>query len=229
MKRLYDAPALTALQFCGTVTAAFSHDFKNALAIIKENAGLLGDLTAMAEHGRPLDLQRLTTLADRIGRQVQRADDMTRQLNRFAHSTDRPEAETDIETMLDLAVTMASRPAALKRVALELIPAPKPLRVTTFPFALQQMLYRCIESLLDAAGSGGRITLGATQRGDEIQVRLTPGTADGNVPPDDAAPARTAEIDRLAATLADGLDYETQTASWCLRWYRHDPAPAPEG
>ena len=229
MNRPYDASSLTALQFCGAVTAAFSHDFKNALAIIKENAGLLGDLAAMAEHGRPLDLHRLAALADRIGRQVQRADDMTRQLNRFAHSSDRPEAEADLETMLDLAAALASRPAALKRVNLELIPAPRPLRVTTFPFALQQILYRCIESLLDAAGSGGRITLEATAQNDGIQVRLTPRTADGSVPPNGAAPGRTEEINRLAAALADGLDYETQTGSWCLRWYCLDPAPASEG
>ncbi len=43
------------LQCFGSISASISHELKNALAIINENAGLLEDLSFMAEKGLPLD------------------------------------------------------------------------------------------------------------------------------------------------------------------------------
>ena len=48
------------------------------------------------EKGRPLSPERLVSLAGNIRRQVQRADDIIRRLNRFAHSAHEPAASTDL-------------------------------------------------------------------------------------------------------------------------------------
>ena len=212
-----DDLTMAGLRFSGTVTAAFTHDFKNALAIIKENTGLLQDLLAMAERGRPLDPERIAVLAERIGRQVERANRMTSQLNRFAHSADTPRVETDLATMIEMAAVLAGRKAALKRVTLETVPPATASRVSTFPFALQHLLYRCIESLLDGAGSGGRIVLEVHGGQDHVTLRLTACTADGRAQPDAAALSVTPEMTALAEALKIRIDRE-QTAGWQLAW-----------
>ncbi len=222
MNPTHPALAMNALQFSGAVTAAFSHDFKNVLAIIKENNGLLKDLLAMAEHGRPLDPERLAVLAERIGRQVERADRMAVQLNRFAHSADLPEVETDLGPMLELAVVLAGRPAGLKRVTLEAVPPAASLWVTTFPFALQQLLYRCIEPLLDRAGSGGKIMLKAQGGPASAAVALIARTAEGRIPAGDA-PAPALEMAHLAEALKIRLDWDEPDGGWHLAWRSHRP------
>ena len=58
--------------FFGQATASATHEINNVLAIINEYAGLLGDLAAGAEAGRPLDPARLTKTAGSILRQIKR-------------------------------------------------------------------------------------------------------------------------------------------------------------
>jgi signal transduction histidine kinase len=194
-----DDAQLVALQFMGKVVAAFSHDFKNALAIINENAGLLKDLTAMAAGGRPPEPARLETLADRIGHQVQRADEMTRELNRFAHSMDRTAEEVDLSEMLTLAAALSRRPAALQRVTLEVAPAGEPLRLTVFVFGLQRIIYECLQTAIGASKPGGKITLSAAGSADGLKVVITPDDADNQ----DLVPPK--RMEPLAADLGAGL------------------------
>ncbi len=62
------------LRFFGQVIASVTHDIKNSLATINENAGLLTDHATMAARGRPLDPEKVNVLAMRIMDQVKRAD-----------------------------------------------------------------------------------------------------------------------------------------------------------
>jgi C4-dicarboxylate-specific signal transduction histidine kinase len=55
MKRDPDPIGDAGLQFFGRMSASISHELKNALAIIKENAGLLADYVAMMGKGTPID------------------------------------------------------------------------------------------------------------------------------------------------------------------------------
>ena len=57
-----DIIAETGLQFFGRISASISHELKNVLAIINENAGLLEDLTSMADRGKPIDSARLKAI-----------------------------------------------------------------------------------------------------------------------------------------------------------------------
>ena len=113
-----DSASELGLDFFGNMTASISHELKNALAIVNENAGLLGDLALLMEKGRPLSPERLVSLAGNIRRQVQRADDIIRRLNRFAHSAHEPAASTDLGEVLAFTVALADRLATMKGVAL---------------------------------------------------------------------------------------------------------------
>ena len=58
--------AETGLQFFGRISASISHEIKNVLAIVNENAGLLEDYSIMAEGGMPLDPARLKKMASTV-------------------------------------------------------------------------------------------------------------------------------------------------------------------
>ena len=74
MSLAWDIMATEGLQFFGKMTASISHEIKNTLAIMNENAGLLEDLSILAERGRPLDLERVKRIAGQVTKQIHRAD-----------------------------------------------------------------------------------------------------------------------------------------------------------
>ena len=76
------------LHYFGMVSASVSHELKNVLAILNENAGLLQDFAAMAEQGLPLDPDRIRRLAATMLGQIDRGDAIINRMNRFAHSAD---------------------------------------------------------------------------------------------------------------------------------------------
>ena len=50
-----ESPENESLRFFGKMNASISHELRNALAVINENAGLIKDLMIMTEKGHPLD------------------------------------------------------------------------------------------------------------------------------------------------------------------------------
>src|SRR4030067_193492 len=78
------------LAFFGSITASFSHEINNIMAIIGELAGLMEDLLRVADLGHPPQLERFRRVSERIGTQVKRGEEMIKRLNRFAHTMDEP-------------------------------------------------------------------------------------------------------------------------------------------
>jgi signal transduction histidine kinase len=72
------ALAIEGIRFFGEISASISHEIKNVLAIINENAGLLQDMIMMNEKGLPLNPERLSKLAHSISGQVARATGSSR-------------------------------------------------------------------------------------------------------------------------------------------------------
>jgi C4-dicarboxylate-specific signal transduction histidine kinase len=149
----------SGLSYFGRTTASISHELKNALAIIKENAGLLGDYLLMADKGIPIDPARFKTVAGRIEDQTLRADAIIKNLNRFAHSVDDPVKSIDLNEILTLLGALSQREAAMCQVALNLCPESATVRVTTAPYLLLTLLGRCLSVALQHLGSGKALTL----------------------------------------------------------------------
>lgn len=59
-----DSAVRTYVDFIARMTV--SHELKNVLAIVNENAGLLDDLLLLAAKGKPLNPERLQRLAVNI-------------------------------------------------------------------------------------------------------------------------------------------------------------------
>ena len=120
--------------FFGTVIASISHDLKNRIAIIKEQAGLLKDYSAMVEQGRKINMDRLGRLGHGMTDQVLKADTILKNMNQFAHSVDIMIGPTDLNDFLGLSISLAKHLADLHRISLKLRAVDSPVKVTTSPF-----------------------------------------------------------------------------------------------
>jgi signal transduction histidine kinase len=113
-------------RFFGRVVASLSHELKNALAVLNENAGLAGDLIEMAEElGRPLNTERLTAVVKRLKANVKTTDEIAGSLNRFGHVVDVLEGPVDLDEVVLLALRLYRRHA--DRLGAKLEPSLEPV------------------------------------------------------------------------------------------------------
>lgn len=159
------------LSFFGSMTASISHEMKNDLAIINENAGLLGDLVALSEKGRPLDPQRLKTIAENIRRRVQNTDDIVRRLNRFAHSANQPIVTTNVREVFEGTVALSARLATMKGVSLTIAPGEE-IAIQTLPFVLQNLLWICLKNVFVVTDGNQNVVLDAKNEQDSVVILL---------------------------------------------------------
>lgn len=149
MSPLEAADPRVGVRFFGEMTASLSHDLKNYLAIINENAGLLEDLVAIAGDESPVNPQKVATVAGKIRHQVQRADEMIKRLNLVGHSVDSTNTDVDIGGVLNNVVALIDRKAKMKAVIIEKRDDFESVIIKTDPFLLYQLLWCCIYSAID--------------------------------------------------------------------------------
>ncbi len=169
----WDVIGETGLRFFGKMSASISHEIKNVLAIINENAGLLEDLTLMADKGVALDPERLKTMAGMLSKQVQRADGIMKNMNRLAHSIDESVMSVDLGEILGLVLSLSGRFASRRGVTLSLKPSAVPVTITTNPFFMENLIWRCLDFAMDAAGKGKTVGLISEELENGARIRFT--------------------------------------------------------
>jgi len=204
----------TGLQFFGRISASISHEIKNVLAIVNENAGLLEDYSIMAEEGMPLDPARLKKMASTVMNHVSRADEITKNMNRLAHTIDDTIATVELNEIIELFMAFTARFAAMRAVKVELRLPASPLKITTAPFYLINLLWLCLEFSMSASGDEKRVELVVqeTENGVRIRFRRLAGLS--------AALLETFPSDReknLLALLAAALTTEPEREEVVLR------------
>jgi C4-dicarboxylate-specific signal transduction histidine kinase len=160
------------LQFFGKISASISHELKNVLAIINENAGLLEDFTFMADRGVPLDPVRLKTMAEAVKKQIGRADAIIGNMNRFAHSADQTFTTADLAQTIELALAVTARFAVMRGIKIDLQLPENPVALETAPFRLMNLLWLCLEFCMSASGEEKRIELVAEDTGSGVRIRF---------------------------------------------------------
>jgi C4-dicarboxylate-specific signal transduction histidine kinase len=171
----YDEHALgeAGLQFFGKMTASISHEIKNVLAIINESAGLLDDLTVLAEKGMPIDPARIKTQAGKIMKQIQRADGIVKIMNRFAHSVDEIVKSVDLYDTTEFVTALSARFASMRGVHLATTRPEKPVTIQTNPFFLEHALWVCLDFAMEKAGKGQTVVLGVDEINQGARVLFT--------------------------------------------------------
>ena len=162
----------TGLQFFGSISASISHELKNVLAIVNENAGLLEDFTLMADRGKPIDPARLKIMAAAVKRQVGRADEILNNMNRFAHSIDQTTLAIDLDQMFELFIALTARFAAMRGVRVDLQLPASPLTIPTAPYYLMNLLWLCLDFSMSASGDEKRVELVVKETENSVQIRF---------------------------------------------------------
>jgi C4-dicarboxylate-specific signal transduction histidine kinase len=189
-------------QFVGAVCASLSHEIKNCLAIINENAGLMGDLAYLAGRGRPVDPERQARIAATVQKQVRRADRLVGHLNRFAHCGDVDRRELDLAEAVSFVATLFQRTAnkAGRRV---LVTAGKDLKVETAPMGLLQLFWGILTAGTEGEG-GADLQIRVEEGAEGFLVRIGPSSAAAASP---AIPEALFDLARsLGGTLASTAD-----------------------
>ncbi len=164
--------AATGLQFFGRMSASISHEIKNVLAIINENAGLLEDFSLMADRGVPIDPGRLKTMAEKIKLQISRADGIIKNMNRLAHSIDETITTVDLNQTIELVIDLTARIAAMRGVKVDLQLPGSPLTIPTAPFFLMNLLWLCLDFSMSASGDEKRVELVVEETGNSVRIRF---------------------------------------------------------
>jgi len=160
------------LQFFGRISASISHEIKNVLAIVNENAGLLEDFTLMADRGQPIDPARLKLMAATVQRQVGRADEILKNMNRFAHSIDETMAEVDLNQTIELFMALTNRFTAMRGVRVDLQLPENTLTIPTAPFFLMNLLWLCLDFSMTASGDDKRVELVVQETKNSVRIRF---------------------------------------------------------
>lgn len=162
----------SGLQFFGKMCASISHDIKNVLAVINENAGLLEDFCFMAEKGKSFEPARLKRLAEEVKNQIRRGDRIITSMNTFAHSADRESVTIDLRELLGLLVELSLRHASMRGVRLEFDRPSDAVMVTTSPFMLLNLLWCCLDYAMTAAGPSKTVELAAEKTAGGARLRF---------------------------------------------------------
>jgi len=105
--------------FIARMTASTTHELRNVLAVVKESAGLVDDLTLALQQRKPVNPDKMLQATRRIDAQVARGADLLTSLNRLAHGLDHPEERIDLGQHVRHVVFLCQRFARLRRLRLE--------------------------------------------------------------------------------------------------------------
>lgn len=136
--------AIEGVRFFGEMGASVSHEIKNVLAIINENAGLLQDMLGMHEKGVPFSPERLSRLAQSIARQVSRGDSIVKDMNRFAHSADEAREPVDVAALVQFMTRLANRLIGMRGQPPHIETPAESISVATNRFFLENLVWRCL-------------------------------------------------------------------------------------
>ncbi len=168
-----DTVGIAGLRFFGKISASISHEIKNVLAIINENAGLLKDYTLMTEQGLELNPHQVGAKAEKIMAQVARADEIIKKMNLLAHSIDQDRQKTNLNVIIKLMIALYDRMAAMKNIKLELSAASESVSIITAPFFLENLISLCLDFILNVTDEGSVIQLWCEKTKKGALIRFT--------------------------------------------------------
>nr|WP_320014803.1 sensor histidine kinase [uncultured Desulfobacter sp.] len=151
------------LAYFGRMGASISHDIKNCLAIMNENAGLMSDHLMMAQKGVPPDIDRFSGIVQRIEKQIARADGIVKSFNNFSHSMDKPEQQIDLDEAVGLALNLGARIIANKSITVTHTQAADKLYVNGSLFFLLFLIWSILENATEKLASGAVLNISSME------------------------------------------------------------------
>jgi len=157
------------LSFFGKTNRLISHELKNILAIISETLGLMDELVELSGKGMELKPERLRSMSDSIIEEVERANNIVRHMNSFAHSVDDFIGEVDLNKIVSLMIKLSKLNPISKTVKIKFLETDSPM-IETSPFFLENLLYHALNYALSAVSPDRYIQISLHTNGDIIRV-----------------------------------------------------------
>jgi len=148
---------LSNLNFFGKITASVTHELNNVFSIINEYNGLLEDQIFMAESELTMNIEKLSRIQDRLDKQIARGENIIRNLNKFAHSTDHESIEFNLNEYLENIIYLTTRLANLKKIKLNFDNAIEPITIVNNPYEIMKNIFLVISYLLETLRSQSEI------------------------------------------------------------------------
>ncbi|GAB1410191.1 hypothetical protein MASR1M90_13450 [Desulfovibrionales bacterium] len=159
------SPVATEARFMGKLTAMTMHEMQNILAIIRESAGLMGDILKINAKIDFKHRPNMERTLEHISTQVERGKKLLEATSRLAHSPD-----DDLLLACDLSIyartvaLLSERHVRLKGAAVHFTPATSPLPVAVGALMVLMSGFHVVQW---AVGPGGKNT--------DIRISLEPG------------------------------------------------------
>lgn len=165
------------LRFLGKILAGFTHEIKNHLAIVKESAGLMGDMIKMGKSAESASGQYLE-IVQSIEEQIAKALVHFTYLNRFSHRMDTTFSTFNVNESLEELTALLHRFANQKRISLEkdLQKDLKPINGS--PSMLQFIVFHFLEETMAKLDKNSRIIVKTEGMNSSVVIRIIP---EGNV------------------------------------------------
>lgn len=158
------------LQVLSRASASVTHEIKNTLSIINENAGYLDDLNQMGEQdegGIPAPHIRHAT--DSIINQVSRANRIINNLNRFAHNLDTLVNSVNLNNSLSLLTDLTDRQAAMRKITVS-VTCPSDCEITTCLFTFESCIYLILCQLYECIGNNSHLEIRVIENSTNIKL-----------------------------------------------------------
>jgi len=160
------------LQYFKAMLPSFSHEAKNVLAVINENAGLLADYILMAQKGKTLDLERLSFLSASIRKQVARFNTLITDVRQAAHGIDNDKQDICLVHHTRQVSELLSTKAAMRSIQFHVTAMEEPILIRTRPVLLLHILWICLDYIMQTSERGRHIELSLEKNGENALVRM---------------------------------------------------------
>ena len=161
------------LQYFKAMLPSFSHEAKNVLAVINENAGLMADYVLMAQKGKTLDLERLSSLSTAIKKQVARLNALITDVRQTAHGIDNNTQAICLVHHTRQVSELLSTKAATRSIQFHVSAMEEPILIHTRPVLLLHIMWACLDYAMQTAERGRHIELSLEKRGDTALVLMS--------------------------------------------------------
>ncbi len=160
------------VQVFAKISASISHEIKNTLSIINENAGLLDDFALMAEEGTGVAVERVRAVTTTIAKQVDRSNIIMKNLSRFAHSSDSYLAHGNLQETLALMVALTDRQAAMKNIS-STLQCPVDITFSSYLIVLESLIYLTLLSLFKVSEENSILAIDVRDTTPDITICFT--------------------------------------------------------
>ncbi|TFG36624.1 MAG: HAMP domain-containing histidine kinase [Nitrospirales bacterium] len=161
------------LRFIGKILAGFTHEIKNHLAIVKESAGLRGDMIQLGKSTQD-DSGQYLEIVQSIEEQIEKSTTHFTYLNRLSHRMDTPLSTFSVNDSIEELAALLQRFANQKKIMIEKDLQKDLAPVHSNPSMLQFLVFTFLEEMLTELDKNSRISIKTEGANNAVAIRITP-------------------------------------------------------